>query len=144
MASSSLVSDEPLIARDLTPPGLSVLRGPREVRDRGNWMVAEHPYGYAIVTYYECFEGYPQALHIEMLEILVRHRRKGRGRSLYQLVERFAGNMGAMWITIRSYTEAIGFWEKIGFHLEEEPVPGQRPLMSKKMPERQGTIKAKV
>ncbi|MBN2336243.1 GNAT family N-acetyltransferase [Candidatus Bathyarchaeota archaeon] len=102
--------------RSYSPEGLKVLRGPGESYGEGSTWVVADGHGHAQVTLMPVSESiHPGTLYIENLEVLERDRGGGYGRVLYLKTERFAENVGAMWIQIDSEEKAVGFWERMGF-----------------------------
>ena len=120
--------------RYYAPTGLMVLRGPRGVPEKGSRWILADDHGYAETIYMEDDKAInPNTFYIENLEIKTQVRRKGHGRNLYFKVEQFAKNIGAEWIQIDSETEALGFWEKMGFNETGREFYGNKINMIKKI-----------
>ncbi len=102
--------------RSYSPPGLMVLRGPKEDYKQGSHWVVGNDYGYAEVRLMKKGDSYyPESFYIEHIFIKEELRGKGFGRELYLLVEEMARKLGSQWIQIDSELEAVGFWDKMGY-----------------------------
>jgi GNAT superfamily N-acetyltransferase len=111
-----------------------VLRGPRGVPEKGSrWILADDN-GFAETLFMEDERAInPNTFYVENMEIKTQIRRKGHGRSLFLKIEQFAKNIGAEWIQIDSEIEALGFWEKMGFHETGREFYGNKINMIKKI-----------
>jgi len=111
-----------------------VLRGPRSEPKKGSrWILADN-HGYAETVYLEDQKAInSNTFYIENLEIKTQLRKKGYGRLLFSKIEQFAKNIGAKWIQIDSETEAVGFWEKMGFNETDKEVYSNKVNMVKKI-----------
>jgi ribosomal protein S18 acetylase RimI-like enzyme len=98
------------------PKGLFVIKGPREIYEKGSyWMVGdEHGYVQAVLLR-DSQAIHPDTLYIENIEVKPDRRGLGYGKALYLKIEKFAENIGAKWIQIDSEAEAVGFWYEMGF-----------------------------
>jgi len=102
--------------RSYAPEGLLVLRGPKEDYGKGSHWVVGDEHGYAEVVLMKNQDAaHPDTFYIEHIVIKELERGNGFGRTLYEKVEEFAGNVGAVWIQIDSESDAVGFWRKMDY-----------------------------
>ena len=102
--------------RSYAPEGLMVLRGPKEEYGEGSHWVVGDEHGYAEIILMKDRDAlHPGTLYIEHIVIKEQERGNGHGKALYASVEKFARNVGAVWIQIDSEPEAVGFWRKMDY-----------------------------
>jgi ribosomal protein S18 acetylase RimI-like enzyme len=102
--------------RPYAPDGLMVLRGPGLDYKQGSHWVVGDDHGYAEVILMQNSKAYqPNTLYIENIVINENQRGYGYGRALHKKIKDFARNIGIDHIQIDSESEAVGFWEKLGY-----------------------------
>jgi len=121
--------------RSYSPEGLMVLRGPGERYGEGSrWTLADE-HGFAEVLLMRGSESLrPRTLYIENLEVRQGERGMGHGEALFLKVQRFAHNVGALWMQIDSEGDAVGFWHQMGFEETGRAFYGGKVSMVKKVP----------
>lgn len=68
-------------------------------------------------------------LNIDFLEVYTPFRKKGYGREIYQWIESYAKRRGINKVTVISYEEAVGFWEKMGLKRGVWSKPGYQSMV---------------
>jgi GNAT superfamily N-acetyltransferase len=102
--------------RSYTPEDLFVITGPGESYGKGSVWVLGDEHGYVQAALLRDSRAiHPDTLYIENIEVKPDRRGRGHGRALYLKAERFADNVGALWIQIDSEADAAGFWHEMGF-----------------------------
>ena len=120
--------------RSYSPPGLMVLRGPKEEYEPGSHWVVGDEHGYAELTLMNDSKAYaPNSLYIENIVVKEPLRRRGYGRELYQKIEQFAQNISAEYIQIDSESDVIGFWHKMGYNELDMVYYQNKTAMNKKI-----------
>lgn len=120
--------------RSYSPPGLMVLRGPKEEYESGSHWVVGDEHGYAELMLMNDSKAYtPNSLYIENIVVKETQRGQGHGRELYQKIEQFAKNIGADYIQIDSESDVIDFWHKMGYNELDVVYYQNKTAMNKKI-----------
>ena len=120
--------------RTYSPEGLMVLRGPKEEYGKGSHWVVGDEHGYAEIILMKDRDAlHPGTLYIEHIVIKEQERGNGHGRALYASVEKFARNVGAVWLQIDSEPEAVGFWRKMDYTELEKVFYKDKTAMVKRL-----------
>jgi len=120
--------------RSYSPPGLMVLRGPKEKYEPGSHWVVGDKHGYAELRLMNDSKAYnANSLYIENIVVKEPLRGRGYGRELYQKIERFAQNIGTDYIQIDSESDVIGFWHNMGFKELDVVYYQNKTAMNKKL-----------